>query len=88
MHSMPPLTFKGDLLCSFLQDENTSLISPECVCEILAQNSQQIICYSLLKLTLLGYEPKRSVFEYVALNASELLLLEKRAELQELKLPH
>ncbi len=29
---------------------------------------------------------KNADFEYVALNANELLLLEKRAELQELKL--
>ncbi len=42
--------------------------------------------YSLLKLPLLGCEPKRADFEYVALKASELLLPEKRAELQELKL--
>ncbi len=42
--------------------------------------------YSLLKLPLLGYEPKHADFEYVALNANELLFPEKRAELQELKL--
>ncbi len=42
-------------------------MSPECVCEVLAQNTQQIIFYSLLKLPLLGYEPKSAVFEYVAL---------------------
>ncbi len=35
-----------------------------------------------------GYEPKRAVLEYVALNANELLLPKKRAELQELKLQH
>ncbi len=63
-------------------------MSPEYVCEVWAQNTRQIISYSLLKLPLLGYEPKRAVFEYVALNARELLLPEKRAELQELKLPH
>ncbi len=40
---------------------------------------------SLLKLSLLGYEPKRTDFEYVALNANELVIPEKRAELQELK---
>ncbi len=61
-------------------------MSSECVCEVLAQNTRQIIFYSLLNLPLLSYEPKRSVFEYVALNARELLLPEKRAELQELKL--
>ncbi len=55
-------------------------MSLECVCEVLAQNTQQIICYSLLKLPLLGYEHKRSELEYVALNANEL---EKRAELHE-----
>ncbi len=61
-------------------------MSPERICEVLAQNTQQIIFYSLLKLPLLVYEPKRAVFEYVALNARELLLPEKRAELQQLKL--
>ncbi len=33
--------------------------------------------------SLLGYEPKLADFEYVALNANELLFPEKRAELQE-----
>ncbi len=61
-------------------------MSPERICEVLAQYTPQINFYSLLKLPLLGYEPKRSVFEYVALNVSELLLPEKRVELQELKL--
>ncbi len=61
-------------------------MSPERICEVLAQYTPQINFYSLLKLPLLGYEPKRPVFEYVALNASDLLLPEKRAELQELKL--
>ncbi len=42
-------------------------MSPECVCEVLAQNTRQINLYSLLKLPLLGYEPKRTDFEYVAL---------------------
>ncbi len=46
-------------------------MSPEHLCEVLAQNTQQIMFYSLLKLPLLGY-------------ANELLLPEKRAELQEL----
>ncbi len=39
-------------------------------------------------MPLLGYEHKRSDMEYVTLNANELLLPEKRAELQELKLWH
>ncbi len=58
-------------------------MSPEHICDVLAQNTSQINFYSLLKLPLLGYD-----FEYVALNANELLLPEKRAELQELKLWH
>ncbi len=58
-------------------------MSPECVCEVLAQNTRQIIFYSLLKLPLFGYETKRSDIECVALNANELVLPEKRAELQE-----
>ncbi len=33
--------------------------------------------YSLFKLPLLGSEPKRTNFEYVALNANELLLPER-----------
>ncbi len=63
-------------------------MSPERMCEVLAQNTPQINFYSLLKLPILEYEPKRSEFEYVALNANELLLPEKRVELQELKLRH
>ncbi len=35
-------------------------------------------------MPLLGYEPKRADFEYVALNANELLLPEKRAEAEKL----
>ncbi len=38
----------------------------------------------MLNLPLLGCELKRADFECVALNANELLLVEKRAELQEL----
>ncbi len=49
-------------------------MSPERICKVLAQNTPQINLYSLLKLPLLGYEPKRADFDYVALNASELLL--------------
>ncbi len=56
-------------------------MSPESICEVLAQNTPQINLYSLLKLPLLGYEPKRANFKYVALNANELLLPETRAEL-------
>ncbi len=63
-----------------------SLISPERICEVLAPNTPQINLYSLLKLPLLWFETKRVDFEYVALNANELLLSEKKAELQELKL--
>ncbi len=53
-------------------------MSPECICDVLAQYTPQINFYSLLKLALLGCEPKRTDFEYVALNTNELLLLEKR----------
>ncbi len=60
-------------------------MSPERICDVLAQYTPQINFYSLLKWPLLGCEPKRSDIEYVALNANELLLPEKRAELQELK---
>jgi hypothetical protein len=65
-------------------------MSPECVyvCEVLAQNTPQITCYSMLKLPLLGGEQKRAVFFVcVPLNANELLLpFKKWAELQELML--
>ncbi len=63
-------------------------MSSERICEVLVQNTPQINFYSLLKLPLLGYEPKHADFEYVALDRNELLLPEKRAELQELKLQH
>ncbi len=49
-------------------------MSPESVCEVLAQNTPQIIFYSLLKLPLLGYEPKLTVSVFVPLNANELVL--------------
>ncbi len=55
---------------------------------MLSFSSEYLLFYSLLKLPLLVYEPKRADFEYVALNANEMLLPEKRAELQELKLRH
>ncbi len=64
-------------------------MSTECVCEVLPQNILQIMFYSLLKLPLLGYEPKRAIFVSFPLNANELLFpdpFQKRAELQELKL--
>ncbi len=51
-------------------------MSPERICEVLAQYTTQINFYSLLKLRLVWYEPKRAEFEYVALNARELLLPE------------
>ncbi len=46
---------------------NKSLMSPERICKVLAQNTPQRNLYSLLKWSLLGYEPKRADFEYVAL---------------------
>ncbi len=52
-------------------------MSPERMCDVLAQYTPQINIYSLLKLPLLGYEPKPADFEYVALNPKELLLLGK-----------
>ncbi len=50
-------------------------MSPECVFTVLAQNTPKIIFYSLLKLLLLGYEPKHTIFVFVPLNANELGLL-------------
>jgi len=49
------------------------MVAPECVCKISAQNTPQIIHYSLLKLFLFGCEQKQ-VFVCVPLNANELLL--------------
>ncbi len=42
-------------------------MSPEHIFDILAPNTPQINLYSMLKLPLLGYEPKRADLEYVAL---------------------
>ena len=49
-------------------------MSPECVCEVSAQNTPQIIYYSLSNLPLFGCEQKHAVFVCVPLNANELLL--------------
>ena len=59
-------------------------MSPECVCEVLAQNTPQIFLYSMLKLSLFEDEQKRTIFVSVPLNANELLLPAQRAELQQL----
>ena len=59
-------------------------MSPECVFEVLAQNTQQIFLYSMLKLSLFEGEQKHTVFVPVPLNANELLLLTQWAELQRL----
>ncbi len=56
--------------------------------KVLAQNTLQIIFYSLLKLPLLEYEPKRAVFMSFPLNANELVFPEKRAEFQKLMLQY
>jgi len=58
------------------------LMSPECVCEYLAQNTPHIFLYSMFKLLLFEGEQKRSFC--VLLNANVLLLPRQRAELQEL----
>uniref|UniRef100_A0A8C2H4V6 Si:ch73-21k16.5 n=1 Tax=Cyprinus carpio TaxID=7962 RepID=A0A8C2H4V6_CYPCA len=50
-------------------------MSPECVCKVLAQNTTQIIFYSLFNLPLLWYEPKCAIFVFVPLNANEMVLL-------------
>ena len=59
-------------------------MSPECVCEVLAQNTPQIYLYSMLKLSLFKGEQKRTVFVSVPLYANELLLPAQGAELQQL----
>ncbi len=75
------VSFKGNYCAPFYKMTNKSLMSPESIWEVLAQYTPQMNLYSLLKFPLLGCEPK-----HVALKASELLIPEKRAELQELKL--
>ncbi len=54
--------------------QDVILVSPECVCEVSAQNTPQIIYYSLSNLPLFGCEQKQAVFVCVPLNANELLL--------------
>ena len=59
------------------------------VSEVSAQNTPQIIYYSLSNLPLFGCEQKHAVFVCVPLNANELLLpppFQKRAELYRLAL--
>jgi len=52
---------------------NLFLMSPECVCEVAAQNTPQIIYYSLSNLPLFRCEQKHAIFVCVPLNANELL---------------
>ena len=59
-------------------------MSPECVCEVLAQNTPQIFLYSMLELSLFEGEQKTHRFVSVPLNANELLLPAQGAELQQL----
>ena len=49
-------------------------MSPECVCEVLVQNTQQIIFYSMFKLSFFWGSEKRAVLVCIPLNANELLL--------------
>ncbi len=64
--------------------QNKYLMSPERICEVVAQYTDTFL--QLVKIATFRVWAKRADFEYVALNANELLLPEKRAELQELKL--
>jgi len=60
-------------------------MSPECVCEGLAQNSQ-IFLYNMLKLSLfVNFDKKTHRCVFVLLNENELLRLEQRVvKLQDL----
>ena len=49
-------------------------MSPECICEVSAQNTPQIIYYSLSNLPLFACEQKHDVLVRVHLNVNELLL--------------
>jgi len=61
-------------------------MSPECVCEVLAQTTSHIFLYSMLKFSLFEGEHKCTAFVSVPLNANELLIQAQRAELQQLAL--
>jgi len=58
-----------------------------CECEVLAQNTPQIIFYSMLNLSFFKGEQKRSVFVCVPLNANELQL-PRRGRSFKSRLPH
>jgi len=71
----------------FSQDvykKNKSLMSPECVCEVLAQNTPQIFLYRMFNLSLFEGLAKTHCCVPGPLNAHELLLPPQWAELQEL----
>ncbi len=48
-------------------------MSPECVCEVSAQNNSQIIYYIILKMPNFEWKQKQTVLVHVSLNANELL---------------
>jgi len=49
-------------------------MSPQCVCEVSAQNTQLIIFYIMFKLSLFGAQKKSTISMCIPLNANELLL--------------
>ncbi len=51
-----------------------SQVSPDCVCEVSAQNTPQIIYDIILKNAYFERKQKRAVFVIVSLNANKLLL--------------
>ncbi len=53
---------KGTNYAPFYKMSNKTLMSPERICEVLAQYTPQIHFYSLLKWPLLGFEPNALIF--------------------------
>uniref|UniRef100_A0A673HH52 Chromodomain-helicase-DNA-binding protein 1-like n=1 Tax=Sinocyclocheilus rhinocerous TaxID=307959 RepID=A0A673HH52_9TELE len=56
-----------------LKDKGTYYVSPECVCEVSAQNTPQIVSYHF-ENAYSEWKQKQAVFVRVSLNANELLL--------------
>jgi len=47
-------------------------VSPQCICEVSARNTPQLISYNHLKKSFLGPVLKRAVLVYTTLNSNEL----------------
>ncbi len=56
----------------FYNMQYKSLVSPECVCEVSAQNTPQIIYYMILKMPIFWGSRNTLIFVPVSLNPNEL----------------